>query len=659
MTDGDDERARLRAEVERLRAAHVELEGRATRAEEELRASRAIHEALIESLPFDFWARDRDGYCFSQNATTRTNWPGLLGKRPEDMPLPPSVVEAWLANNRRALAGETVSGENTYELAGKTTHVQNVLAPIRMGNEIVGTLGVNIDITDRVRADEERVRALEALRESEEKLRLAVQAAGIGLWSWDFRTDKVSWDERLCAIFGLAPESAPKTRHEYIALLHPEDREHSAARIARGLEEGWWEDEFRIVRGDGTTRWVMSHGSAMRVNGREGVVGVVVDVTERRERDDRLRQAQKLEAVGQLTAGIAHNFNNMLMGILPNLELASRSAPPRILPYLESARESAQRAAELVRQLTTFAGRSRRKERSVEALAPLVERSVELCRTTFDHRIAFVTHFDDAARARVDAGQIQQAILNLLINARDALDGCDADTPRVTIEVGVVRADAAELEGRTGDYARVRIGDNGVGMAGPTLARLYEPFFTTKDVGKGTGLGLATTHAILREHGGFIACASTPGLGTTFSVYLPSESGRPDAPRPTQAASTARGTETVLLVDDEPAVRSAVCALVGDAGFDVRATGSGDEALALLADPRFAADVRVVLLDVSMPGMPSSVLRSRLRELAPRARVVYFTGYAFEAPDAEDAVLEKPVTRERLLATLREVLDRR
>jgi PAS domain S-box-containing protein len=655
MRDEDE----LRTEIARLRAANEDLEARAARAEEDLRTSRAIHAALIESLPFDFWARDREGYCFSQNAATRAKWGNLIGKRPGDLQLPASIVEAWLANNRRALAGERVTDERTYEVNDRTAHVLSVLSPIRMGEAIIGTLGVNIDMTELKRADMDRSRALDALRESEEKLRLAVHAAGIGIWSWDLDTDAVTFNDALCAIFGVTPDNAPPTLEEYVQrLVHPDERARFVARVTRGREHGSWQHEYRVVRTDGTTRWVLGCGKVLHVHGQMLGLGAIFDVTERKERDEQLRQAQKVDAVGQLSAGIAHNFNNMLMGILPNLELAERCAPPEIVPLLKSAEHSAHRAADLVRRLMTFAGRNRPNQPGVEAVASIVERAVELCRTTFDRRISFVTHIDGAPRVLGDAGQLQQAIVNLLINARDALDGVDAEAPRVSIEACVVGAGAAELDGRDRDYVRVRVRDNGVGMGAETLAHLYEPFFTTKVRGKGTGLGLATTHAIVREHGGFVICASAPGRGTTFSVYVPSETRPIDQAPASVPAPAARGTETVLVVDDEPAIRTSVMRVLRDAGYAALAVASGEDALSLLAQGRVGAEVRLLILDVSMPGMPSNVLRARLRDIAPNAKVVYFTGYAWDASDTADVVLEKPVSVERLLATVRDVLDR-
>jgi CheY-like chemotaxis protein len=196
-------------------------------------------------------------------------------------------------------------------------------------------------------------------------------------------------------------------------------------------------------------------------------------------------------------------------------------------------------------------------------------------------------------------------------------------------------------------------------MDAATVARIYEPFFTTKPDGKGTGLGLATTRAIVGEHGGFVACESAPGRGSTFSLYLPHDPSPVVSERAGAAPVRTRGTETVLVVDDEPSVRRVVSMVLRAAGYATLEAASGREALDLLADREVARKVAIVLLDVSMPGLPRRELRSHLRELT-RARVVYFTGYALDAADADpdDAVLEKPVNEERLLRTVRQVIDR-
>jgi PAS domain S-box-containing protein len=280
----------------------------------------------------------------------------------------------------RALAGETVT---IYAVPndlpdGTRRYHDRVYLPIRADGAIVGALAIVRDVTAQRQAED-------ALRAKDAQLRVAVDAAGVGLWSWETRADRVVWEDGMCAIFGLPPGSSPADREAYFALIHPEDRERSAERIRRGIARGRWEDEYRIVRPDGTLRWVLSKASFVG-----GVaLGVVLDVTERHEREEEIRQAQKLEAVGQLTAGIAHNFNNMLMGMLPNLERAALRAPPELAPLLHDAEHSAQRAAQLVQKLMTYAGRNAPKARGVVGVADLVERTVAFCRTTFDQRIAF------------------------------------------------------------------------------------------------------------------------------------------------------------------------------------------------------------------------------------------------------------------------------
>jgi PAS domain S-box-containing protein len=597
---------------------------------------------------------DPDGaVLFVNHVSEGTSHERVVGTSIYDYTLPPQKA-AYRASVETVLrTREPGTAECDIRFSdGRFGRFESRIAPICDGDRIIALLHSASDVTARERAGQ-------ALRKSEIKLRMAVDAAGIGLWSWDTRTDDVAWEDALCTIFGLPPGSAPRGREGYLSLVHPEDRAHAGETIGRGVAAGKWEDEYRVLHADGSARWVMAKGVVLHEEGHDVVLGAVIDVTERRQRDEQRRQAQKLEAIGQLTAGIAHNFNNMLMGVLPNLELAAKVAPPPLVPLLRGAEQAARRAADLVSQLMTYAGRNRAAQRTTESLGALVERTVAICRTTFDRRIAFDVRYDPDACALVDGVQLEQALLNILINARDAIGASLPEEPRIEVSVSIVRAGAPELAAHGGaeDHARVRVVDNGAGMDSATLARIYEPFFTTKEVGRGTGLGLATTHAIVREHGGWVACQSAAGKGTTFSVYLPQE-GKAVVARERMEAPPAEGTETILIVDDEPAIRQVVSLMLESAGFTARTATCGSEAIALLSDAPTASEVALVLLDVSMPGMPGRELRERIRELAPHARIVYFTGYAFDATDSDDTVLEKPVSQARLLATIREVLDR-
>jgi PAS domain S-box-containing protein len=416
---------------------------------------------------------------------------------------------AW----NRALAGEAtaIDGVEFVEPDGARKVYDRRYLPLRdPGGAVVGVISIIRDATARHAA-------ADVLRTTETKLLMAAEAAGIGLWTWDRTTDVITWDDATCTLYGRTPGDAPRTFGEYAAMVHPEDRERVVDRVARGGAGGHWEHEYRIMRGDGAVRWLLTRTRSDRT---DLVLGAVVDVTERKAAEDRQRTAQRLEIVGQLTAGIAHNFNNILMGMLPNLQLAARSAPPALVPMLRDAQHAAMRAAGVVQELMTYAGRSRPATRLVLPVGPLVEQITAFCRTTFDRRIEIVVTCRDAPTAEVDASQLEQAVLNLMINARDAVDVAAISAPCIAVTCEPV-ADAAELDSRGGAWVVIRIRDNGVGMDAATLVRIYEPFFTTKPVGKGTGLGLATTQAIVRNHDGFMRCRSSPGGGTTFSLYLP------------------------------------------------------------------------------------------------------------------------------------------
>jgi PAS domain S-box-containing protein len=557
---------------------------------------------------------------------------------------------------QRVLKGESIATDGVphVEPDGTRRVYDRLYLPLRGARgEITGVMAIVRDATARHNAQE-------ALRTTQAKLLMAAEAAGIGLWSWDPATDVIVWEDTMCTLYGLPPGHVPKGREEYLALIHPDDRERHRQRIVRGREKGHWQNEYRIIRPDGAVRWLASRTRVLRTDRGDLALGAVFDVTERREMDDRHRATQRLEVVGQLTAGIAHNFNNLLMGILPTLEMALKSAPAEIAPLLRVAEQSAEKAAGVVRQLMAYASRNQAPTRQTEPVSPLVERIAAFCRSTLDQRITLEVLCVDAAAADVDASLIEQAVLNLLINARDALTEGPLAAPTIRVVVESIASEAPELEGRLGDWIAIRVADNGVGMDHATMQRLYEPFFTTKPAGKGTGLGLSTTQAIVRDHGGFITCHSARGRGTTFTLHIPRSQSR--LPRDSTESVTSgtphrRALDAVILVvDDDDYVRAVTRRLLEHEGFRVETASSGDEALARLTEPS-KARVDLVLLDVSMPRMSGPETRRRLADVAPRVPVVFLTGYSYE-PELSDAVLEKPVTQARLVSCLHEVLSK-
>jgi len=484
-----------------------------------------------------------------------------------------------------------------------------------------------------------------ALRESERKLRLALDATGVALWSWSPRTGVVEWDARMHEIMG---RDTPLEMPDYIAqVVHPDDRKSATEHVSFVAAAGPWEAAIhRIVQPSGAIRWVMIRGLTVVGEGGEveRVFGGTVDVTEQRRLEERARHAQRLDAIGHLTAGVAHNFNNLLTVIHSNLELLGLR-PSTSSDLVEEARHATLRAAELVRQLMTFAGQRRSSDRRSNAIGPLVERAVEMCRRTFPRHIALACAIEDGlAPVMCNEGEIEQIVMNLLLNARDAVLTAARPAPHIS-----VRVDSRPRPGERRASVRVEIADDGTGMTDEVRARVFDPFFTTKPPGQGTGLGLATSYAIARELGGQLRCSSIVGEGTTFELFLlatelPS-AARPDAPR------ADRGLGRVLLIDDEDAIRRAIVAVLEDAGFTAEAVGSGEHGLQRLAA---GPPVDVVLLDRSMPNAPGETFVARIREVAPAAKISLFSGQLVEPALAAmvDGVVLKPVATSDLVAAI-------
>jgi PAS domain S-box-containing protein len=386
-------------------------------------------------------------------------------------------------------------------------------------------------------------------------------------------------------------------------------------------------------------------------DGRRAVCIVATDVTERYLAEERLRNAQKLDAVGSLTAGIAHNFNNMLAVILPVLEASVGSATPPARELTEDALHAAKRARDLVWQLMTFAGQQRRASSSQE-LSTIVDRAVSMCRRTFERQVQIDASIERVgARVVCDPTAIEQMLVNLLINARDAVTDARRDVPRIAVDL----SDGCELPANAPDpgngrrYVRIRVRDNGMGMSDAVKQRVFEPFFTTKLPGKGTGLGLATSYAIARDHGGVIMLESENGAGTTFSVFLPcaAEEGSVSRSTPPPSAEVVRSGR-ILLVEDEAAVQRVAFALLRARGHDVHTADDGEMAVEIL-DAGLTPDL--VLLDRSLPGWSVATTLQEIRRRIGSTPVLLFTG---QAPTAEErisvqGVLTKPLSTDELL----------
>ena len=379
------------------------------------------------------------------------------------------------------------------------------------------------------------------------------------------------------------------------------------------------------------------------------------EMVEREAAESRLRQMQKMEAVGQLTGGIAHDFNNMLAVVVGGLDLARRrleAEAEEVGRHIDNAMEGANRAAALTRRLLGFA---RAEPLLPEAIDPgaLIDGMSDLIDRTLGERVIVTTKVAaDAWPVWVDPMQLENAIINLAVNARDAMDG--AGQLEIAVD-SVTLVDGEIGQAKAGDHIRVAVTDSGCGMTPQVLERVFEPFFTTKEVGKGTGLGMSQIFGFVRQSGGDIAIRSAPGQGTTVSLYLPRGNKTavaiPTMPAPVQTSVLARPAETrsmgepVLIVEDDPRVRAATTAAIAELGYRPIACGSGEDALALLGEH---GEINLMITDVVMPGMTGPELGAAVRTRHPGVGILYVTGYAGEAAEGGElegeAVLRKPFT---------------
>lgn len=611
-------------------------------------SAEALWRATLETLSNVVAVVDHAGRVVSINRLPPEVDPNtILGKTLMDLTNPSyrAAVEECLreVERKRRVSYVDVPGDIP-GLRGKEARLR--IGPIVEGDELRAFVVVLHDNT--LRKETER-----ALREQDDKLRVAVDAAHLGLWTFEPGTGVITWDTRTAETFGL-PE-APASIESMMELVHPDDRKLLQDTVDEAFTLGVFRPfEHRIVRPNGELRWVYCCARVITEGGKQvRLSGGVIDITDKRALDAQMRFAQKSEAVAQLTSGLAHNFNNMLAGMLPVLDMVESRVEEPWRSRVQSARHAGERAAEMVRQLMTFARPEREKPRARESMHSLCEQAVRICQEAFGSRIPIV--FNVAASepfvVRADGGQVEQVLVNLLLNARDAV--ANVAVPHVEVEISLVASNTPEflsLQRQEGVFlersVRVRVTDNGTGMNRETKRRVFEPFFTTKPPGSGTGLGLATAHAIVRDHGGFLVCQSEVGIGTTFEVYLPTEAGL-ESPSRRALSPVYGGGAKILVVDDDATVRSIVADVLSEAGYRVTTAEGGQTALA-----RVQSDSPdVVVLDQSMPGMLGAAIARIIRTQWPATKIVRFSGHSeAELEDfLADAALAKPASREQIL----------
>ncbi len=514
------------------------------------------------------------------------------------------------------------------------------------------------DVTDRQLAGM-------ALRESEERFQLLARATNDAIKDWDIRSGLLWWGEGLETLFGHQRSAVEPNVESWLTRIHPDERSAVVNSLYGALESPVesWEAEYRFKCYDGGYAYVMDRAYILRNNEGEAIrlVGGMTDLSERRELERQFLRAQRLESIGTLAGGIAHDLNNVLGPIILSLDLLKIQYPDReAQELLDMVSSSAQRGAEMVRQVLSFARGVEGRKLEVE-ISRLISEIQKITSETFPRNIEICTETPlDLWPVSGDSTQIHQVLLNLCVNARDAMP----EGGRLTITAENVHLDEqyATLvpEATAGSYVALQVEDSGQGIAPELLDRIYEPFFTTKVLGQGSGLGLSTSLGIVKSHGGFIRVYSELGKGTKFKVYLPAQSAESSLSATEGETAFPRGKgQLILVVDDEANVRQITKQTLEEFGY--RAILAGDGAEALLAFREHRTELSAVLTDLMMPVMDGPTTIRVLRKLDQEIPILAASGLSDSSHEAEAArlgvnqFLAKPFTAETLLRALDEV----
>ncbi len=634
---------------------------------------------ILESLPIRVFWKDRGSRYLGCNATFASDAglsdPGeIVGRTDDELGWCEHAARSQADDGRVMESGEPLLAyeEQRTTPAGEQLWLRTSKVPLRdAGGAVVGVLGICEDITGAKlaaeRHDRERREAEEALRASEQKCRGIFDESVAAIYVFDRHKRFVDANQAGCDLLGYA-------REELLGMSIPDvDADPAVVRPAHAQllgGERLVNFEHRLRRKDGGVVTVLNNSRPL--TGADGeVIGLqstLVDVTEMRaaqqERErlrDQLAATQRMESIGRLAGGVAHDFNNLLAVVLCRthaaLDLIDRAHPAR--GELQETLEAAERSADLTRQLLAFARRQTASPSHLDLdekiasllrmLGPLIGEDVRIVWRPAG-RLPAVT---------MDPSQVDQVLTNLCVNARDAISGAgmiEIETACVTLEPDA----AATRDLEPGAHVLLRVRDDGEGMSAEVCAQIFEPFFTTKGLGEGTGLGLATVYGIVRQNHGHVEVESRPGSGTEFRIYLPASPGEA-APTPAPARPASGGSETILLVEDEPAVLRMVQRMLRGLGYTILPAGTPSEALRQLA--RADGRVDLLLTDVIMPEMRGDQLARRVQERHPAARVLLTSGYPDDAVARHGFVppgtrlLAKPFELDALARAVREALD--
>jgi PAS domain S-box-containing protein len=636
------------------------------RASEEITARLA---AIVASSSDAIVGKTLDGIVTSWNAAAERIFgytaAEIVGK-PIFTLIPDELHEAERVLLARIRSGERVDFFETVRIRkdGQQVDIALSVSPIRNAQgQMVGASSIKRDIT-------ERKQAAEALSQSQERLQLAVKAARLGTWQWHIATDALSWDEALHQLYAIEPGQKVTRFEQFIERVHQDDRAFVSATLKQALlGSGGLDYQFRIVHPDGRVRWLADQGRLVR--DQEGkpiyLTGVCLDITERKQMEVRLLQSQRMDSVGQLAGGIAHEANNMMSVVLgcADYVLQRTDLPEAVREDVDQIWRAAKRTAGITQQLLAFSRRQVLQPQVLDLNATVRDLEGILTRTLGETRGLRMHLSPSVGAVRADPGQLEQVLINLTLNARDAMQ----DGGTLTIETLKVVLDEAYAAGksvatlRPGEYAALVLSDTGQGMDHATLERIFEPFFTTKGVGQGTGLGLSTVYGIVKQSGGFIWVYSEPGLGSAFKVYLPAITAAPEPAVGREAAPSAGADEMVLVAEDEEMVRGIMARTLRDCGYAVLEAGNGIEALDMVA--RHEGRISLIVADVVMPGLGGREMAVRLAECWPDVPILFMSGYTGMDVvrrgllDEGQEFLQKPLAPEALARKVREMVDAR
>jgi PAS domain S-box-containing protein len=519
------------------------------------------------------------------------------------------------------------------------------------------------DITERKFAER-------ALRESEERFKLVARAVSDLVWDWDLSANTLWWNDGLLTTFGYVASEIEPGIESWTSHIHPDERKRVVESIHHAINAGAksWSAEYRFRRKDGSYAFVQDHGYILRDATGKGIrmVGGMRDLTERKKMEAQSLRAQRMESIGTLAGGIAHDLNNMLAPIMMSIELLKLDSgnDPHRSKILDTIYISCRRGADLVRQVLSFA-RGIDGQMVAIRLRHLIDDLEKIIGETFPRNIRIVTDVPNNLWPIMgDPNQLHQVLLNLAVNARDAMP--QGGTLTLTAANITIDTQYAGMSpgAKAGPHVLLQVADTGLGIPPEVRKRIFEPFFTTKEPGKGTGLGLATVHTVVKSHGGFLNVESEVGQGTTFKIYLPADPTlrTADSVHPF-AADVSRGRdELVLVVDDEFSIRHITQQTLEAFGYRVITASDGVEAVALYA--KQAQQIAIVLIDMMMPIMDGAATIQVLMRINPAIKIIAASGIdsGDDAAKASNAgvkhFLPKPYTAETLLKLLREVLDR-